>query len=323
MSSSRLPGLANLLLRLFLGGLFLWSGVVKLADPKAFAAVISRYDLVPEPLLPVVAIGLPLLEVLAGLATALNRRGGLESVIAMLLLFIAVLWFGILHNLDIDCGCFSSAELGEQDGLRQAFIRDWVLLALAFYLLYVRYRHSRPRIQPHLKETNMKKLAIILFLAAALGASATAPAQAAWGKKELETEKIAATFAREVERGGYGIVTTDELNGWVKENKAMLIIDTMPFADSYVKQHIPGATQFEFPIPEMTEIDEATQAKFLELLGPDKDRPLVFYCGFTKCTRSHNGALWAVKLGYSNVYRCPGGIKAWDEAGFPVAKGEK
>jgi thiosulfate/3-mercaptopyruvate sulfurtransferase len=49
----------------------------------------------------------------------------------------------------------------------------------------------------------------------------------------------------------------------------------------------------------------------------------VFYCGFVKCTRSHNGAMWAVKLGYTNVYRCPGGIKAWDEAGYPVAKGEK
>jgi rhodanese-related sulfurtransferase len=47
----------------------------------------------------------------------------------------------------------------------------------------------------------------------------------------------------------------------------------------------------------------------------------VFYCGFTKCTRSHNGAMWAVKLGYKNVYRYPGGIKAWMEAAYPVEKG--
>lgn len=52
----------------------------------------------------------------------------------------------------------------------------------------------------------------------------------------------------------------------------------------------------------------------------DKDKVLVFYCGFTKCTRSHNGAMWAEKLGYKNVYRCPGGIKAWLEAGYPVKK---
>jgi len=169
----------------------------------------------------------------------------------------------------------------------------------------------------------MKKWTIALLLTTAIGCSFAGAAHAAWGAKEVETEKIAVNFAREVQRGGYQIVSTEELNEWIKQNKAMLIVDTMPLADSYVKQHIPGAAQFEFPIPEMTEIDDATKSKFETLLGPDKNRPLVFYCGFTKCTRSHNGALWALKLGYTNVYRCPGGIKAWDEAGFPVAKGEK
>ena len=41
-----------------------------------------------------------------------------------------------------------------------------------------------------------------------------------------------------------------------------------------------------------------------------------------RIARSHNGALWAVRLGYKNVYRHPGGIKAWDEADYPVAKVE-
>jgi thiosulfate/3-mercaptopyruvate sulfurtransferase len=30
--------------------------------------------------------------------------------------------------------------------------------------------------------------------------------------------------------------------------------------------------------------------------------------------------MWAVKLSYGNVYRHPGGIKAWDEAGYPMEK---
>ncbi|MGD8334165.1 MAG: rhodanese-like domain-containing protein [Desulfobacterales bacterium] len=49
---------------------------------------------------------------------------------------------------------------------------------------------------------------------------------------------------------------------------------------------------------------------------------MVIYCGFVKCTRSHNGAAWAVKLGYKNVYRYPGGIFAWKGADFPVEKVE-
>ena len=139
-----------------------------------------------------------------------------------------------------------------------------------------------------------------------------------WGTKELKNEEIAVNFSREVERGGYGLVSTKVLNEWSDRKKPMLIVDTMPYEDSYKKQHIPGAKQIEFPIPELKEIDDKKKQALIKMLGPDKDRLIVFYCGFTKCTRSHNGAMWAVKLGYKNVYRYPGGIKAWMQADYPV-----
>ena len=60
-----------------------------------------------------------------------------------------------------------------------------------------------------------------------------------FGKKELGTEAIAVKFAREVKRGGYQIVTTEELKGWIDEGKDMFLVDTMPYADSYQKNHIP------------------------------------------------------------------------------------
>lgn len=152
-----------------------------------------------------------------------------------------------------------------------------------------------------------------------LGVAGVATA-AEWGSKELETEKIAVTFAKEVERGGYKIVSTEELKSWIGQKKSMLMVDTMPFEDSYKKQHIPGAVNFDFPVPEVKSLDDKTKAAFEKALGTNKDRLIVFYCGFTKCTRSHNGAMWAVKLGYKNVYRYPGGIKAWMEADYPVEK---
>jgi rhodanese-related sulfurtransferase len=61
---------------------------------------------------------------------------------------------------------------------------------------------------------------------------------------------------------------------------------------------------------------------YKRLLGENKDTPVVVYCGFVKCTRSHNGAAWAVKLGYKNVFRYPGGIFAWKGAGFSIEKAE-
>jgi rhodanese-related sulfurtransferase len=142
-----------------------------------------------------------------------------------------------------------------------------------------------------------------------------------WGKKELETEASAVKLFREVERGGYKIVTTEELKGWIDAKKDMIIVDTMPYEKSYKKNHIPGAVQYLFPIPDMNTWDTGetagkTRQDYERLLGPDKNRTIVVYCGFVKCTRSHNGAAWAVKLGYKNVYRHPGGIKSWKEAEY-------
>jgi thiosulfate/3-mercaptopyruvate sulfurtransferase len=165
-------------------------------------------------------------------------------------------------------------------------------------------------------------MGFVCLLAGVLLLALSANVLAAWGTQELDTEKIAVNFAREVSRGGYKFVSTEELKGWLDQNKEMLIVDTMPYEDSYKKQHIPGAVQIEFPIPELTQLDEKKKADLEKLLGPNKDRLIVFYCGFTKCTRSHNAAMWSVKLGYKNVYRQPGGIKAWTEADYPVEKGK-
>jgi len=139
------------------------------------------------------------------------------------------------------------------------------------------------------------------------------------GINEVETEKIAVNLVKDVQKGGYGIVPTDELKQWMDQRKEMLIVFTGPEA-GFRKGHYPGAVQFELPIPELKEMSENEKSEFIKLLGSDKNRILVFYCGFTKCTRSHNGAIWATKLGYKNVYRCPGGIKGWIQAGFPIEK---
>jgi len=167
------------------------------------------------------------------------------------------------------------------------------------------------------RKTMILILLVTFVFTMALAGTGTA---ALWGGKELETEKTAVNFAREAIKGGYKIVSTQELKGWIDQKKDMLIVDTMPYEDSYKKQHIPGAVQFEFPKEEVTTLDQKTKAAFEKLLAPNKNRLIVIYCGFTRCGRSHNGAMWAVKLGYKNVYRYPGGITAWTEAGYAVKK---
>ena len=144
-------------------------------------------------------------------------------------------------------------------------------------------------------------------------------------KQEVEKESAAVKLVREVQRGGYDVVKTDELKAWIDQGRDMIIVDTMPYEASYQKNHIPGAVQFLFPIPDMSqwdtqETDGKSQAEYEKLLGPDKNKPIVVYCGFVKCTRSHNGAAWANKMGYKNVYRYAGGIFAWKGANYGIEK---
>jgi rhodanese-related sulfurtransferase len=176
----------------------------------------------------------------------------------------------------------------------------------------------------------MFKLMLKLMIVSALAIGLAAPAMAFLDnkfEKEVEKEAGAVKLVREIQRGGYDVVTTEELKKWIDSGKDMVIVDTMPYEDSYKKNHVPGAVQFLFPIPDMNqwdvnETDGKSQDDFIKLLGSDKDRPIVVYCGFVKCTRSHNGAAWAVKLGYKKVYRYSGGIFAWKGAKYPLEKAE-
>jgi hypothetical protein len=127
------------LIRFGLGMVFVYSGMIKLGAPKAFARTLSQYDLIPDSLLPVVAIGLPILELLAGIGVVLAFRGSLSLMSSLLLLFTIVLWYGILRNLNVDCGCFSTEELKGQAGIWKAFYRDLILLGAALFLFVTRW----------------------------------------------------------------------------------------------------------------------------------------------------------------------------------------
>jgi hypothetical protein len=122
------------LVRFSLGSVFIYAGFSKLLDPKAFARVLSQYDLIPEGLLAPVSIGLPALEFLAGLGLIFAIRGSLSIIFGLLITFVIVLWYGILKNLDIDCGCFSPQELKSQASLWHAFYRDIAMVAATGYL---------------------------------------------------------------------------------------------------------------------------------------------------------------------------------------------
>ena len=138
--------LATLAARVVLGGLFLWAGALKLSHPRAFAHVVDEYGIVPDgwPLV-IAAFAIPTLEGLAGLGALLDRRWGYRLMLGMLALFIGVLWFGILNDLDVDCGCFSLEERRGRASLQAAFVRDCVMAAVAAWCLFANRREAMAR----------------------------------------------------------------------------------------------------------------------------------------------------------------------------------
>jgi uncharacterized membrane protein YphA (DoxX/SURF4 family) len=127
------------LFRVIIGSVFIFSGVVKLANVKGFAKMIAQYNLVPDQLLAPVSVGLPVLELLAGVGIIFEIPCALTAITGMLFMFISVLWYGILKDLDIDCGCFSMEELRGQDNLRRALYRDFLMLAACSYFYCYRF----------------------------------------------------------------------------------------------------------------------------------------------------------------------------------------
>ena len=131
-----------------LGGIFIYSGATKLLAPQIFAVLIDAYGIVPEDLLIPVAMILPTLEVFAGVGLLFDIRGSLAVIAGLLMLFVAILGYGIRMGLDVDCGCFGPEEPEAKafHGLRLALYRDMAMLAaVAFLYGWRRYRRVQPR----------------------------------------------------------------------------------------------------------------------------------------------------------------------------------
>lgn len=135
------------LTRWSLGGLFIYAGAMKLLAPKSFAVLMDAFGLLPDFLLLPAAVTLPLLEIAAGAGLVFDIRGGLGAVAGLLLLFVAVLGYGVWLGLDIDCGCFGPGDPeGEAfHGLKPALFRDLAMLApVASLYWWRRLRSIRP-----------------------------------------------------------------------------------------------------------------------------------------------------------------------------------
>lgn len=131
------------IIRLIIGLLFIVSGVMKFQDPAAFTVVIGAFGIVPAHLISPLSLVLPVFEILAGAGLIIDAPFALHGLSLLLLMFMAILLYGMHLGLDIDCGCYGpkDPELRAFGGLRNAFYRD-MFMAVGLVVLYARRIHT-------------------------------------------------------------------------------------------------------------------------------------------------------------------------------------
>ena len=133
-----------LVLRVTLGGVFLYSGVSKALDLAYFAGIINAFGILPAGLCFPAAVGIVILELILGAGVVFDKRGSLMGILVMLLGFMSVAGYAVYMGYDIDCGCFGPGDpAGDAfSGLRTVLYRDALMVAGIVYLYAWRYRNN-------------------------------------------------------------------------------------------------------------------------------------------------------------------------------------
>lgn len=116
-----------------LAAVFCYAGVNKLLGVSVFSHIIARFDLLPPAWINPVAIILPVVEILLGLALLLPawQRPALFGVILCVAMFAAALMSTILRGIPVSCGCFGLSEKPSSYAAWWALGRDSLLFGLA------------------------------------------------------------------------------------------------------------------------------------------------------------------------------------------------
>ena len=133
--------LLTLITRLLIGGIFVYASFYKILEPATFARSIWYYHLVPGSLINLMALILPWLELVCGLALIIGFyvRGAVLWSGLMTVLFMIALSVAIVQGIDIDCGCFKAAK-ASSGAAWDALLFDIGMIALIGQLWFSRSR---------------------------------------------------------------------------------------------------------------------------------------------------------------------------------------
>jgi len=103
-------------------------------------------------------------------------------------------------------------------------------------------------------------------------------------------------------------VSAEEVIELILLNPDLIVIDSRKKTE-YAKGHIEGAVNL---------LNTDMNQQSLEMLAPDKTKPVLFYCNGVRCLRSADAVTKALDWGYKNIFWFRGGWNEWTEKRLPV-----
>jgi uncharacterized membrane protein YphA (DoxX/SURF4 family) len=127
----------QLILRVILGGLFIYAAVPKIFDPQAFAKAVGNYQLLPFWMSQLVAMVVPYIEFSVGtlLIVGKYKKESAFIISAMLVIFIIAMTSALARGLNIACGCFSLENAKSTSDIAYRVVEDVLMFAAALIIL--------------------------------------------------------------------------------------------------------------------------------------------------------------------------------------------
>jgi uncharacterized membrane protein YphA (DoxX/SURF4 family) len=100
--------------RWILGLTFIYASFHKIVSPAEFAKIVYGYELFPAVFINLIAIIIPFLELITGLALVIGvyPRSAAIIINALLVAYLIVLTINLIRGHEFDCGCFASGQSG-------------------------------------------------------------------------------------------------------------------------------------------------------------------------------------------------------------------
>ncbi|TET83658.1 MAG: DoxX family membrane protein [Desulfobacteraceae bacterium] len=124
-----------LVLRLYIGGLFIYASMYKINYPAEFAETVASYQIVPYWAVNIFAVVLPWVELISGVLLVAGIRSRSAAVIIglLMIMFTTATFINLMRDAAITCGCFQA--VGEQISWR-TIGRDIIWLIMTIHIFF-------------------------------------------------------------------------------------------------------------------------------------------------------------------------------------------